>query len=181
MDQRCNAFRELCEQPSMHRFRRRSTKSLLCMVALTMPLQVSQARPCGCAQSHTSSVQTPLMFDAMQQRSCCSAEPACCSATADAGVSQGCCRGGQVTNSSSCDCGPGCHCSLQAPTPDTPALPPVSSTELGEEIPKSQAVSSHVVDTLLPATAPALCHSSQMTCMALTKLDLCATFCRFLL
>jgi len=170
---------ELNEQPSMHRFRRRSMKSLLCLVAITMPLQVLPAQPCMCTERQANSEQVPSMPKATRQHSCCSSKPAsCCS---DRGVRHccGCCR--QHGQPSPCNCGANCHCSLQSSTPDPPALPPVSSTPLGDELFKSHAVGCHLADTALAGCSCGQRPSSSVACTALTKLELCATFCRFLI
>lgn len=166
----------------MYAHRRLSAKSLLCLLAITMPLQVLPANPCKCAESRSSSLQTPSKSEAVRQHSCCSTKSAsCCSSSVDTGPRHRC-RCNQIANSSPCNCGPNCLCSLQAPEPSTPALPPVSSTRLGDEILKSQAVCCYqIVDTVLAGCSHSPNPSSSEACNTLTNLDLCATFCRFLL
>lgn len=177
---------KLSKEPSMHWFRRRSTKWMLCLVATLMPLQALPAKACQCAHGVTHSAGNPEKTadtaSATLRQSCCSQEPACCSARASATVTGccGCCQ--QPGQSSPCNCGDDCRCSLRAPTPATPALPPASSSPMGDEVLKSQAIGCHLaVDTALPAGSSDRHPLSSVAYIAPTTLDLCATFCRFLL
>lgn len=165
----------------MHSLRHLGTKSLLCLMAFTMPLQVLPAKPCKCAECHTGLLQTPSKSEAVSQHSCCSTNPvSCCSSGVDTGPRHCCCN--QIATSSPCNCGPDCRCSLQAPEPSAPALPPLSSARLGDELLKSQAECCYqIVATVLAGYSHSPHSSSSEACITLTNLGLCATFCRFLL
>ncbi len=184
MHQRCSAFMELYEQPLMYRFRRQSLKSFLCLMAITMPLQVLPANPCQCAESRNSSLQSPLNSEAVRQQYayCSTKQASCCTSPSDAGTRHGGCSCQQTANASTCNCGQDCQCKLQAPEPATPALPPISSTHPGSDLLESLADCCRVsIDTVYDGHSQGQHPSSSQACIAPANLDLCATFCRFLL
>jgi len=171
------------DQPSMHWFRRRTTKWLLCVLALSLPVHAVPASTCQCArgvEASTSSQSASGEVAAMGAPACCSPKSACCSGhdeTVTLSSCCGCCQQGEP--SERCGCGDDCQCRLQAPTPATPALPPASSNQLGDELAKFQAVAAVASVPLARSTYPHLGSSAES--IPPTKANLCATFCRFLL
>ena len=105
----------------MGRFARFTSRLLIWLTVLAMPLQPSPGGECACGQGGRESAAERHGCSSCADRSTCSKRP---SAACERDGTSSTCRCGMVPGrSGGCQCGPGCRCAQSRNEPVSPAVP----------------------------------------------------------
>lgn len=154
------------------------TRILICLAALTVPLQGLPAATCTCCPGYALADADCCSSQDKSVPCCCTGASRCqCSETASHGDSlSACCDDSQTVESATCQCGADCHCgeSPANPIPLTPAPVQKSPTEQLTETKTSELTLTLI--TQVQATKP-------INCISVSEYasDRCACLCCFTL
>lgn len=150
------------------------SRILICLAALTVPLQGLPAATCTCCPGHGLTVADCCSSQNNSTSCCCTGASLCqCS---DSDADSACCDDNQVGEPTACHCGSSCHCgeSHSTPIPLTPA--PVQKTPTEQLTESSRSASTTTLITQVRTTRPVSCFSGSERAA-----DRCACLCCFTL
>ena len=161
----------------MYGLRGTTSKTLVWLAALLMPMQPVSAAGCCCATpDQQDDDRADSQVSARAASSCCQVAHCCCAGKQAARTS--CCqkRHGAVDHSW-CQCGHACCCQHGEPSPAPPQAPPSSKVRTGDELGQPLAAVScnhgevHLGPSPQPTEEPSLGSAAKR----------CVMLCRFLL